>query len=781
MSFLPDEDADELRTVIRGFLEKRSPEAEVRRLAETDTGYDPSVWRQVTTELGLAGLAVPERHGGSGATPIELGVAFEEMGRVLFCAPFLATVGLAATALVEIGDDVAAEKLSGIVSGSTLATLAWSGSTPDASTLRAHFDGRQWLISGAADIVIDGATADLVLVAAQSPAGPCLFSVVDPESLDRQPLTALDSTRKLAAIGFAETPAELLGQDGGAAETLARTHDLAALYLAAEQLGGAERLLRGAVDYAGVRIQFGRPIGSFQAIKHRCADMLVEVESARSAVWHGLWTATQHPDELAMAAALARSVASDVYQRVATDNIQIHGGIGFTWEHWAHLYLKRAKSSQLIFGSPSHHRARLTEFIAAEPQLAADPGESSPDLPDGAEAISLSESVDKFLVEHPVPESGDLLGDRRFREARYDAGLAVVSFAPGFGGRGLDVSLQGLVEERFGRAGALDHTARNVIGLGMALPTIHAHGTAEQKQRFLRPCYSGEEIWCQLFSEPGAGSDLAALSTRAVRDGDDFVVTGQKVWTSLGHVAQWGILLARTDPDVPKHKGLTYFLVDMRSPGVEVRPLRQLTGEAEFNEVYLHQVRIPASNVVGVVGGGWSVAMTTLANERESLGARPAARGSGPIGQAVDLYRRARARASVDPALTERLAALWCRTEAARLTNIRAAAQVGREPGPEGSIAKLQMAELNKAVYELCVDLSGSDGLLMDDYTETAPDFAAVHGGGDVRKAYLRSLANSIEGGTSEVLRNILGERVLGLPGEPRVDRDIPWTQVRRS
>jgi alkylation response protein AidB-like acyl-CoA dehydrogenase len=398
-----------------------------------------------------------------------------------------------------------------------------------------------------------------------------------------------------------------------------------------------------------------------------------------------------------------------------------------------------------------------------------------------AGSAPLDADIDAFLHAHPVPDPADRAADRAFREARFDAGLAVVRFAEGSGGRGLDAALQPAVDERFDRAGAADHTARNVIGLGMALPTIHTHGTAEQKARFLRPCFSGEEIWCQLFSEPGAGSDLAALATRAVRDGDEFVIDGQKIWTSLGHVARFGILLARTDPDVPKHRGLTYFLLDMRTPGVEVRPLRQLTGEDEFNEVYLTGVRVPVSCVLGQVGQGWKVAMTTLANERVSLGNRPLGRGEGPIARAVEVHREAAAQGRADAASTERLMLLWTRAEAARLTNARAAARIGREPGPEGSIAKLQMAELNKAIYEFCVDMSGTDGLLVDGYERTAPDSTAVHGGADVRKSYLRSLANSIEGGTSEVLRNILGERVLGLPGEPRVDRDLPWKDVPRS
>ncbi len=775
MSFIPDADAEGLRAVVRGFLEKRSGPDEVRR--QMDAGHDRDTWLRAARELGLHGLAVPEEYGGSGASHIELGVVFEEMGAVLYGAPFLASVGLAATALLQLDSSAEAARaahLPGIVSGDTVATLAWAGPDPETSALDATHGPDGWTVTGVAATVLDGADADLILVAAGTPAGISLFALPPGAAVERTPLTTLDSTRRLTRLTFTRAPAELLGTDGGARETLRRTADLAALYLAAEQLGGAARVLATAVEYAGNRVQFGRAIGSFQAVKHRCADLLVEVESARSVVYHGLWTAVHDPANLPVAASLARAVASDAYRTVATENIQIHGGIGFTWEHSAHLYLKRAKSSQLLLGSPAKHRSRLAGLVLTTRDVSADP---EPELT--PEARRLDTEITDFLKRHEVPRADQPGADRAFREARFDAGLAVVNFADGFGGRGLDASLQPLVEQRF--AGAPDHSARNVIALGMALPTIHAHGTDEQKARFLRPGFSGEEIWCQLFSEPGAGSDLAALATKAVPDGDHFVVNGQKIWTSLGHVASFGILLARTDPDVPKHRGLSYFLLDMSLPGVEVRPLRQLTGEAEFNEVYLTDVRVPASALLGTVGQGWAVAMTTLANERVALGSRPAARGSGPIGQAVEVHRRAAAEGRVDAAVTERLMLLWTAAEAARLTNARAAAQTGREPGPEGSIAKLRMAELNKAIYELCVDLSGVEGLLIDSYAETAPDFAAVHGGADVRKAYLRSLANSIEGGTSEVLRNILGERVLGLPGEPRVDRDIPWKDVRRS
>jgi 3-oxochol-4-en-24-oyl-CoA dehydrogenase len=780
VNFVPGDDAEQLRAVVREFLAKRSDETAVRAQMETEYGYDPTVWHQSAEELGLPGLVVPERFGGSAAGAVELGVVFEEMGAALFCGPFLSTVGLAATALLELGDeDAAALYLPGIVAGNTIATLAWSGSSPAASALTARCEGDSWSVSGTADIVVDGGAADLLLAAARSPAGSCLFAVAgDAAGLDRTPLVAMDSTRRLATVHFDACPARLLGPEGAAGDALRRTIDLAALYLAAEQLGGAARVLDMAVRHARTRYQFGRAIGSFGPIKHRCADMLVDVESARSVVYHGLWSAMHDPDNLALSASLARAVCSDAYARLSAHNIQIHGGIGFTWEHPAHLYLKRAKSSALLLGSATAHRARLAEVVVTPDSSSATTVHTADEQPEPAQPIE--GVIDEFLRDHPAGRPDDAAADRALREARFDAGLAVVHFAEEYGGRGLDASLQASVERRFAAAGCPDHMASNVIGLGMAMPTIHAHGTNEQKRRYLRSCFSGEDIWCQLFSEPGAGSDLAALATRAVRDGDEFVVNGQKIWTSLAHVARFGLLLARTDPDVPKHKGLTYFVLDMRSPGVEVRPLRQLTGEAEFNEVYLTDVRIPIGNVLGEVGQGWGVAMTTLANERVSIGARPAQRGEGPIGRAVEIYCQAAVAGLIDAAVTERLMLLWTQAEAARLTNIRAA-QAGRQPGPEGSIAKLQMAELNKAIYELCVDMSGPAGLLIDGYDEHAPASSSAYGGADVRKSYLRSLANSIEGGTSEVMRNILGERVLGLPGEPRVDRDIPWREVRRS
>ena len=398
------------------------------------------------------------------------------------------------------------------------------------------------------------------------------------------------------------------------------------------------------------------------------------------------------------------------------------------------------------------------------------------DEPTTDEADQIVGRVEELLVQHD-PATTPL---EEFLGARFDAGLAWVWFPEGLGGLGLAPQLQAPVERRLQEVGAPSAADRNVIGYGMGAPTILAHGTEDQRKRLLRPLFTGEEIWCQLFSEPGAGSDLAGLSTSAVRDGDEWVVNGQKVWTTLAHVSKWGLLVARTDPNVPKHSGLTYFMADMHAPGVEVRPLRQITGRAEFNEVFLSDVRIPDSMRLDAVGAGWRVATTTLMNERVALGGGVPAREARPIHQALELWKSKTDKTAVD---RERLMRIWVEAEVGRLNNLRAREMrlVGT-PGPGGSVAKLFHAELNKRIHALCVDLMGMQGTLYPSgYEMTRPDRSGLAGGGDPRDAFLRSRANSIEGGTSEILRNILGERVLGLPGEPRTDKDVPWLQVPRS
>jgi alkylation response protein AidB-like acyl-CoA dehydrogenase len=396
-------------------------------------------------------------------------------------------------------------------------------------------------------------------------------------------------------------------------------------------------------------------------------------------------------------------------------------------------------------------------------------------MTDTVDAGDIRRRVGNLLAAHD-PATTDRMD---FLRARFDAGLAWVHFPVGLGGLDAPRSLQAVADGALAAAGAPSNEPRRIgIGLGMAAPTVLRFGTEEQKSRFLRPLWIGEEVWCQLFSEPGAGSDLAAAATRAVRDGDDWVLNGQKVWTSGAHNSRWAILLARTDPDVPKHRGMSYFVCDMTAPGVDVRPLRQITGEAEFNEVFLTDVRIPDAHRLGEVGQGWQVAQTTLMNERVAIGGQAAPRESGMLGVVANAWREHPEQRTHE--LHDRLVKLWVDAEVTRQAGERLRQQLAvGSPGPEGSAMKLSFARLSQALSGLEVELLGDEGLRYDDWTMRRPELVDFTGR-EAGYRYLRAKGNSIEGGTSEILRNIIAERVLGLPSEPRVDKDLPWKDMPR-
>ncbi len=373
---------------------------------------------------------------------------------------------------------------------------------------------------------------------------------------------------------------------------------------------------------------------------------------------------------------------------------------------------------------------------------------------------------------------------KEFWGKQFDLGLAWVQFPEGAGGLGINPKYQLLVIETLRNEGiSQQNRVANILGVGMGAPTIIEYGTEDQISKYLRPMFTTEEIWCQLFSEPGSGSDLASLSTKAVDDGDGYIVNGQKVWTTLGHLAKWGLIVTRTDPNVPKHRGLTFFIVDMESDGVDVRPLRQITGEAEFNEVYFTDVKIPKENILGSLGEGWRVSLTILMNERVAIGGNVRERGSGAPGHLVQLWKEKNLN---DPVTRDKLIKLWIEQEAVRLTNMRAVENREKgTPGPEGSTSKLYEAEINKASYEFGMDMLGNDGLLFPrGYALTQPELNfenETFGFTDTQSLFLRSRANSIEGGTSEIMRNIIAERVLGLPSEPKLDKDKAWKDIPRS
>jgi alkylation response protein AidB-like acyl-CoA dehydrogenase len=395
------------------------------------------------------------------------------------------------------------------------------------------------------------------------------------------------------------------------------------------------------------------------------------------------------------------------------------------------------------------------------------------------QAALVAETIDKLLADNPPATTEP----KTFWGAQFDAGLAWVDYEPGDGGLGVSPKYRELVSRRLNDADApMWNRMANIIGIGMGAGVLAAHGTKEQRQRWLRPMFTVDEVWCQLFSEPGAGSDVAGLATRAVKDGDEWVINGQKVWTTLAHLSKWGMVVARTDPDQPKHKGLTYFIVDMESDGVDIRPLYQITGEAEFNEVFFEDARIPDSQRLDEVGEGWRVAMTTLMNERVAIGGNTVPRGSGTIGVAVETWKKS---GSGEQSDRRELARLWGEVEAMRLTAMRATENMtSGVPGPEGSTGKLAWADLNKEVTSFTVSMMGLEGATIPEGYTLEPTVYGTRMTERVlspQRLFLRARANSIEGGTSEIMRNILGERVLGLPGEPRVDKNVPWKEVPRG
>ena len=772
---------------------------------ETAEGYDPEVWRRLCQDLALAGVHIPESYGGQGFSFAELAVVQEEMGRALYCGPYFSSTVLAATALLEAGtENDKVELLPGVASGDRLATLAFAepgaGWDLNAVGLNAN-DGN---LDGIKTHVVDGCLAELLLVVARAPGtsgldGLSLYAVdAVAEGVTRTPLEALDPTRKLARIAFKGVEGRLVGRPGEAGPALAHTLDLAAVALANEMVGGAARLLDSAVAYAKERVQFGRAIGSFQAVKHRLADLALTVELAKSAAYQAAKAAAETDDDLPPLASLAKAAASDAYMQAAKDCIQIHGGIGFTWENDTHLFYKRAKSSEVFLGDPAQHREKLMRHWRTPP-ASAEPVRSPTTTPatkslDSPQASAVRKEVRTWLEANWDPDASLVA----WRGKLADSGWGMPTWPAEWFGRDLPQALLPAVEEEFARIGAVGAAKTGIRILAGA--TLLEHGSDDQKARFLRRILTGEDTWCQLFSEPGSGSDLAGATTRADFDGERWIVNGQKVWTTSAHHADYGLLLARTDWDVPKHQGLTYFILDMRQDGVDVRQLKQMNGHASFNQVFFTDAAIPPENHVSDIGNGWQVAITTLAHERRGAdGLRGQAREHGLQGSIYEEERRETAtvmepykwypqragrtdlvveRANVtgriaDPVVRQEIAKLLIMTRSAEWAARRArdAQQRGRPQGPEGSLGKLAASNVARQACHVHTLIAGPDAML------TGADGALD---GLISEILVSVPAISIAGGTDEIQRNIIAERVLGLPKEPRMDRG-PFREVRRN
>ncbi|OCB33398.1 acyl-CoA dehydrogenase [Mycobacterium malmoense] len=666
---------------------------------------DADAWRPVfarLAELGIFGVAIPEEHGGAGGTVEDLCAMVEEAAKALVPGP-VATTALATLVVTD------PELAAALAAGERFAGLALEGDVAfDAETSRA---------SGAVPLALGAADGGILLLPA---AGKWLLVDTAAAGVRIEPLEATDFSRPLARVELTSAPASVV-------ESPERVEELAATVLAAEAAGVTRWSLDTAVDYAKVREQFGKPIGSFQAVKHLCAEMLCRAEQAEVAAADAARAAADgDAGQLSIAAALAAGIGIAAAKANVKDCIQVLGGIGCTWEHDAHLYLRRAHAIGRFLGGAERWLRRITELTQSgvRRRLGIDLTDVEDQRPD------LAATVAEIAA---LPE-----GKRQ--AALAEAGLQAPHW-PAPHGRGASPAEQLLIDQELAAAGV----ARPDLVIGWwAAPTILEHGTPEQIERFVPGTLRGEFLWCQLFSEPGAGSDLASLRTKAVRGEGGWLLTGQKVWTSAAHKARWGVCLARTDPDAPKHKGITYFLVDMKAPGIEIRPLREITGDSLFNEVFLDNVFVPDEMVVGAVNDGWRLARTTLANERVAMATGTA------LGNPMEELLKVLAELDLDAAQQDRLGRLIAIAQTGALLDQRIAqlAVGGQDPGAQSSVRKLIGVRYRQALAEYMMDVSEGGGLVRNH---------AVYD-------FLNTRCLTIAGGTEQILLTVAAERLLGLP-----------------
>ena len=718
------EEHEALAESVRGFAERNIPATAVRAALDADEETMPGFWPALA-EQGLLGLHLAEEHGGQGYGLLELSVVLEELGRAAAPGPFLPTV-LASTVIdASSNAKLRAELLPALADGSKTAAVALDGA------LTGRRDGGSLVVSGTSATVLGAALADVVVLPVAADDGE-QWVAVDAADLTVTPVASLDRVRRVAAVEASEVSVAADRVVDGL--TTGRVADLAAALFGAEAAGLAGWLVDTAAEYAKVREQFGRPIGQFQGVKHKAARALIALEQARAAAWDAARALDEGTEEAGFAAAVSAVIAVDAGVQTARDAIQILGGIGFTWEHDAHVYLRRAVTLRALLGPSKDWAAKVAELA-----LGGDRREVVLEL--DADSQPLRERIRAEIAELATAE------DRAARMG--DEGWTVPHFPKPWGREAGPVE-QILIQQEL-RAAKVK--APN-LGIGAWLvPSLVRYASEEQKERFLRPTLRGQIVWCQLFSEPGAGSDLASLSMKAERVEGGWKLTGQKIWTSLAQHAQWGFCIARTDPDAAKHDGITYFLVDMKAAGVDVRPLRELTGEALFNEVFLDGVFVPDEQVVGEVNKGWQVARNTLSNERVSLST------GGGLGMGVPELLKFFEGRDLDAVAAAEVGKLVAQGQSIDLLGLRTTLKQlnGVEPGAEASVRKLLGVQFNQDVADYCYAAQGTAAATEVPMTES----------GIVARAMLFSRAMTIYGGTTEVQLNIIGERLLGLPRDP--------------
>ncbi|SPM38012.1 putative acyl-CoA dehydrogenase [Mycobacterium numidiamassiliense] len=715
------DDHRELADVARGFLTSQKARWAARSLLDATDEARPGFWQGIV-ELGWLGLHVDEEYGGSGFGLPELVVVIEELGRAVAPGPFVPTVIASAIIAKDGSGEQKSRLLPGLIDGTLTAGIGLDGQVVLA-------DG---VANGEAGIVLGAGLAELLVIAVGDDVlllerGRSGVSVEVPGNLDptrRSGRVRLDNV----SVG----PDDIVA--GARESALARARTV----LAAEAVGGATDCVEAAVDYAKVRQQFGRTIATFQAVKHHCANMLVASESATAAVWDASRAESEDESQFRLAAAVAAAHAFPAYARNAELNIQVHGGIGFTWEHDAHLHLRRSLVTSALFGGDAP-AADVFDRTASGGFR-----ENSLDLPPEAEELRTRIHADAAEIA--------ALDKQAQREKLIETGY-VMPHWPKPWGRAADAVEQLVIEEEFRAAGI----KRPDYGItGWVILTLIQHGTPWQIERFVEKALRKDEIWCQLFSEPEAGSDAASIRTRATRVDGGWTINGQKVWTSGAHYCARGLATVRTDPEASKHGGITTVIVDMKAPEVEVRPLRQITGDSDFNEVFFNDLFVPDEDVVGAPNTGWTVARATLGNERVSIG------GSGSFyeGLADALIDLVKKRPDQLAGAKIRVGNYLADDHALRLLNLRRAARSveGAGPGPEGNVTKLKLAEH-------MVDGAAISAALL------GPEVALTEGPGALAgRMIMGARGMSIAGGTSEVTRNQIAERILGMPRDPLIN-----------
>jgi alkylation response protein AidB-like acyl-CoA dehydrogenase len=715
MSIAITDDHRALAETAADFLYKRGARTDARALLEGADEELPAWWGELAG-LGWLGLHVPEAQGGSGYTLEELVVVVEQFGRAVAPGPFVPTV-IASAVLAAVGGDAADQHLGALADGSLVGAVALGGDVTVS-------DG---VASGDAGNVLAGGLAQLLLVGT----GDDVAVVRVGDGVTVEVPTNMDPTRRTAKVALDGAPAVVLP---GARRQLT---DLSRVILSAEAVGMARECTEMAAEYAKERIQFGRPIAMFQAVKHHCADMVVAAELATGAVWDAARAAATGGDQLSYAAAVAATLSAPAADLCANLNTQVHGGIAITWEHDAHLYMRRAT---VLFGllQPDTAAAELTDLARRGVVR-----EKAVELPPEAEAIR--DEVRAFAERIKGLSAEDQ------RTELIDSGYVMAHWPKPFG-REAGAVEQLVVEEEFKAAGV----QRPSYGItGWNILTLIQYATDDQIARWVRPALDQEVIWCQLFSEPDAGSDAAGVTTKATRVDGGWLVNGQKVWTSGAHVSGFGFATVRTNPDVPKHDGITMMVIDMHADGVEVRPLKMTSGDSEFNEVFFNDVFVPDDDVVGPVDGGWTVARATLGNESVSIGSGDGGMSLPPavLIAAIDAHpERLRGGAA-------RLGTYIANVQACGLLNLRSAnrAVAGGAPGPEGAMSKLVLSENLHEAAAIYTALLGPDAAFMDGEAAIGNSLVLMHRG------------LSIAGGTSEIKRNQIGERILGLPRDPLI------------